>query len=80
MDSSDSTRIPAYLLRRMDDGERDAFEARLLEEPELLKRVQALETALLSGARVLPRLGALRVKWFAFGVVAGTLLAALIFL
>lgn len=78
MDSSDATRIPAYLLRRMSDSERDAFEARLLEAPELLERVRAAEAAFLAGTCLTrSSIGLLRVKWLVVGAAAGAALVLL---
>jgi anti-sigma-K factor RskA len=43
-----------YVLDRLDDGERAAFEARLQREPELASLVRDLESGLARGVRALP--------------------------
>jgi anti-sigma factor RsiW len=47
MDRSDRAKIPAYLLGKLSEEERHAFEASLLEDPELLSAVQMAENEFL---------------------------------
>lgn len=46
----DKARIGAYLLGKMSQRERDAFEAQILEDPQLLAAVRSAEAAILAGA------------------------------
>lgn len=49
MDKETDHSLRAYLLHRLGDEDRDAFETRLLEDPELLKAAKSLETTILKG-------------------------------
>ncbi len=79
MDRGDRARIRAYLLRRLSEDEREAFEARLLEERDLLHAVRETEANLLhAGVASVTRLRAICASCFLGGLVAGVLLSEVI--
>jgi hypothetical protein len=74
----DRARIGAYLLGRLPQEQRDEFEARMLEEPQLLAAVRNTEAAILGGAHTEAPAAHGTGLLFAAGVATGAVLTWLV--